>query len=64
MRPQAVLTFDEVAEHMDIKAEDVEQWIVRVVSSGIADCKIRQQVCYRSRRVVSFSSVVCAPLCS
>jgi hypothetical protein len=24
--------------------EDVEKWIVRVVSSGIADCKIRQQV--------------------
>lgn len=44
MLPQAVLTFEECAAHMDIKVEDVEKWIVRVVSSGIADCKIRQQV--------------------
>ena len=42
--PQAVLSFDECAAHMDIKLEDVENWIVRVVSSGVADCKIRQQV--------------------
>jgi hypothetical protein len=41
---QAVLTFDECAAHMDIKVEEVEKWIVQVVSSGIADCKIRQQV--------------------
>jgi hypothetical protein len=41
---QAVLTFEECAAHMDIKVEEVEKWIVRVVSSGIADCKIRQQV--------------------
>jgi hypothetical protein len=49
MHPQAVLTFDECAEHMDIKVEEVEHWIVRVVSSGIADCKIRQQVGFRAR---------------
>jgi hypothetical protein len=30
---QAVLPFDECAAHMDIKVEDVENWIVRVVSS-------------------------------
>lgn len=40
---KAVLTFDECAAHMDIKVEDVEKWIVQVVSSGIADCKIKQQ---------------------
>jgi hypothetical protein len=33
---QAVLPFDECAAHMDIKVEDVENWIVRVVSS---ECK-------------------------
>jgi hypothetical protein len=44
MLPQAVLTFEECAAHMDTKVEDVEKWIVRVVSSGIADCKIIQQV--------------------
>ena len=42
--PQAVLPFDECAAHMHIKLEDVENWIMRVVSSGVADCKIRQQV--------------------
>ena len=30
---QAVLPFDECAAHMHIKVEDVENWIVRVVSS-------------------------------
>ncbi len=33
---QAVLPFDECAAHMHIKVEDVENWIVRVVSS---ECK-------------------------
>ena len=49
--PQAVLSFDECAAHMHIKVEDVENWIVRVVSSGVADCKIRQQVRPRALRI-------------
>ena len=56
------MTFDECAEHMDIKVEEVEQWIVRVVSSGIADCKIRQQVSFRARHFLCKCPRLCSEL--
>ena len=48
--PQVLLSFDECAPHTHIKVEDTQNWIVRVVSSGVADCKIRQQVRPRALR--------------